>query len=120
MADKKRGLIARALGVGKKKPKKTITGGYSPDKRSQGTKHGQAAAKKKEQKRHINLLTNDGKGTPRPKVKTAMQSKPKVQGPKKGPASKIKPAEIKRKKVSTLKSGIKKQGLAKPKARSFC
>ena len=68
MADKKRGFIAKALGVGKKKPKKTITGGYSPDKRSQGTKHGQKA---KYQKDATNLLTNYGKGTPKPKREKA-------------------------------------------------
>lgn len=115
MAEKKRGVIAKALGLKKKKPKSTITGGYSPDKRSQGQKHAQQATKKKTQNRHQSLLTNDGKGTPRPKVKSiSAVSKPK-QGPKEGPASKINTSTKGLKRVATkgVESSVKAQGLKK-------
>ena len=104
---KKRGLLARALGVGKNKPKRTITGGYAPDKRSQGQKHGEAAKKKRlqaqEQKRHTDLLTNYGKGTPKPGGK--------VEGPKNQPKSKASEAPaVKRDKVKTVSEIKAKEG----------
>ena len=120
MADKKRGIIARALGVGKKKPKRTITGGYSPDKRSQGQKHGQAAKKKaaqaKEQKRHTDLLTNYGKGTPKETAKV----KKGQQGPKQEPRKKQTALNVTKagpKKVKTNTKPKVSASVPKPKAK---
>ena len=90
---------------------RTITGGYTPDRRSQGQKHGELAKKKKVQKetqqRHVSLLTNDGKGTPRKKVKTAGVGKlaGRTQGPKPNPL-----------KADT--SGTKNLGVKKPKVKA--
>ena len=101
-----------------KKKVRTITGGYSPDRRSQGTRHAELAKKRKAQKetqkRHQDLLTNYGKGTPRPKVKTVGVGSlaPKKYGPQNQPKKEEKIPLPKRKKAKTA-SSIKAGGLKK-------